>query len=393
MRKLTFLGDIMCDLLISKSFDKYWDEEASDYRFDGIFSHIKPLLEESDFVLANLETPLTEAYDRLTHKPWTFNTPRPFAQAVKDCGVDFVTTANNHCLDNGIDGLNETIDILDAIGLDHCGTQRENRSGYRVAQVGGLKISILAYTYGTNAFSNQVYLDRSNRQNVNLLQAQEGYFHSFWLKLFNGRLQRVYRLLDRMLHPDNRGAEVYERETLHFFRQHLIRKDFRRVRQEKPDVLIALLHIGGQYNRAPSKYTLKMTDWFRQKGCDIVVDNHEHVIHGMKLDDDGISAYALGNCLGSAGVLERPYDRRAEYSIALHVYIDDGTRKIERISFSVLKSRINAEGRMEVWEAPDLIDSGVEIDAERAIGEALQAAKDFSGLEYAKVEREFIIRA
>ncbi len=68
-------------------------------------------------------------------------------------GFDLVLTANNHSLDKGWAGVRRTLDVLDEAGLAHVGTSRTQGGGQRycrVADVGGISVAFLGYTYGTN---------------------------------------------------------------------------------------------------------------------------------------------------------------------------------------------------------------------------------------------------
>ena len=155
--KITVLGDIMIDNETAKTLGNYVKEEK--FCFDSMFSGVKHLLSKSDYVFANLETPISYDNSDLTSIQWQFCSPREFAEAVKSAGVDFVSTANNHCLDRGIKGIINTISVLDEIGLSHTGTYKTNSSkSLSVIDIKGIKIGCLAYTYGTNAVTNHNYL-------------------------------------------------------------------------------------------------------------------------------------------------------------------------------------------------------------------------------------------
>ena len=90
--------------------------------FRPVFAPLRDYLAASDYVVAHLETPISPDDTDLTHERWCFNSPRAFAEALQWAGVDFVTTANNHCLDRGTAGIAATIGALDDIGLPHTGT-------------------------------------------------------------------------------------------------------------------------------------------------------------------------------------------------------------------------------------------------------------------------------
>lgn len=392
MMKLTFLGDIMCDYTMTRGLEKYRDRLSGTFDFSTVFAHIRPMLESSDYVFSNLETPISANDDNLTGKKWNFNSPIEFAKAVKECGVDFVSTANNHCLDRGLDGLVSTINSLDAVGLAHCGTQTKRGNEYTIVNVGGLRIGVLAYTYGTNAFSNNCYLPKKRLWAVNMLQAQEGRIKRIWRRLFGNRLEKLFAGLEKRLYPDNVGKQIYEKETFSLYRKLLIKRDLRKIKRERVDLVVTYLHIGGQYNLEPSSYTKRVTNWFLSKGCDIVIDNHEHVVHGSMISSNKIAAYALGNCVGSAGVLHGPFDRRAEYSIALHTYINEKTKRVQKVSFSILKTIIGVGDKYETWQVSDLLDRLQGEEREQLLADCLKTAKDFAGIEFKSIAPEYVIK-
>lgn len=99
-----------------------------------------------------------------------FSAPEEYAVALKDAGFDLFLHANNHCLDRRDAGLRRTLDQLDMLGVPHIGTYRnaaERAKNYPfVADVKGIKIAFLNYTYGTNGITVQGdvvvdYIDRA----------------------------------------------------------------------------------------------------------------------------------------------------------------------------------------------------------------------------------------
>ena len=109
--KLTFSGDIILD---NETISLYKVEKEK-FDFNNMFTNTKKFLSQSDFVVGNLETPITTSDEEIKYQPYTFTSPLEFAEAVKNAGFDLVTTANNHCLDNGIEGVKKTIDGLNKI--------------------------------------------------------------------------------------------------------------------------------------------------------------------------------------------------------------------------------------------------------------------------------------
>ena len=117
MKKISIIGDIMCEPSVLKSAK----QKDGSYDFSGIFSELKPRFSEADFVIANLEFPLAGKEAKYTDTFVIFNGPDEFASAVKEAGIDVVSTINNHTLDRGYDGMIRTLKVLDDIGLDHTG--------------------------------------------------------------------------------------------------------------------------------------------------------------------------------------------------------------------------------------------------------------------------------
>jgi len=100
--KITFAGDIMCDHLEILSYRT----DTGGYDFSEVFKECKDYFFSSDYVVGNLETPIAKA--GYSEKLYSFNSPVEFAEAIKANGFSMVTTANNHCLDRGVSGLEDT---------------------------------------------------------------------------------------------------------------------------------------------------------------------------------------------------------------------------------------------------------------------------------------------
>ncbi len=112
------IGDIMChnpQLIAAKKGDIY--------DFNSNYEYIMPILSSADLSIANLETTLT---DKKNYSSFPcFKSPIELVKALKNNGIDIVTTSNNHSLDGGKNGVEFTIDALDNIELKHVGTCRE----------------------------------------------------------------------------------------------------------------------------------------------------------------------------------------------------------------------------------------------------------------------------
>lgn len=163
---LAVCGDIMSHL--PQTNDAY-DAATDTYSYLPCFQYAKAWTESADYTVGNLET-------TLNGPPYSgypqFCAPDALAYNLKSIGFDLVTTANNHCMDKGYNGLSRTLDVLDQAELKHVGTYRtqaefDENHGVVVADVGGISVAFLGYTYGTNGIPVAADKDFSlNRFNV-----------------------------------------------------------------------------------------------------------------------------------------------------------------------------------------------------------------------------------
>jgi len=399
--KITFLGDVLCDNCMASDLEKYREKNSRCYNFSSLYSQaFRDLLKESDYVSANLETPISCNNENLTNRQWEFCSPIEFAKALFDAGVHYVATANNHCLDRGVSGLKDTVLALKKIGFDYSGIcpEGEKRELF-ISQTTGLKLGLLSYTYGTNAFSNKKYLSFAQRRCVDLIQEQEQItFHwDLWkryaLKRPNSFFAKIRRQLILFLFPENKDKQIYEQVSCGLYRRHLIKKDLKEIKKKHCDWIVVNLHIGGQYNKEPSIFTQRAIDFLLKNGADIVIGNHEHVIHGCnwRKEENKFLCYSLGNCIGSAGLKEPPFDRFADFSIAVHLYCNTKEKKIDKVSFSVLKVICDQNGKYQIWPACELLNEENFSESHILRQATLNAAKLFSGKVYNRVEKEFLL--
>ena len=103
MKKVTIIGDIMVEPPFMQQVEK-----DGCHDFGPSFAPLKTLLADSDYVIGNLETPLAGPESGYTHELVSFNSPDVLVEALQAIGVDAVSTANNHSLDRGYEGLART---------------------------------------------------------------------------------------------------------------------------------------------------------------------------------------------------------------------------------------------------------------------------------------------
>lgn len=245
---LTALGDVLCHNT------QYWDaldKSTNTYDFSYVFENVKEYTNKADVTIANLETSFADA--PYSNYP-TFNSPASLATALKDIGIDIITTAGNHCLDKGFKGLSETIDVLDKNEIEHLGTYKtaEDQEKLFVKDLNGAKVAFIDYTYGTNGI------------------------------------------------PVPTGKEF----CVNIIDKEKIKDEIEKAKDQKVDVIIACMHWGQEYHTTQTKEQEDLADFLFQNGVDIIIGNHPHVIEPFETKEvtmpDGTKkqcfvAYALGN--------------------------------------------------------------------------------------------------
>ncbi|MFD3781027.1 CapA family protein [Streptomyces sp. NPDC058612] len=139
---------------------------AGKYDFRPILAGVKPLVSAADLAICHHEIPYGRPGGPYTGYP-LFKAPHQLADALKDAGYDSCSTASNHTLDDGYEGLARTLDHLDRAGVPHVGSARsaEEAAAPAVLSAGGAKVAQLSYTYGTNG----IPLPRDKPWAVNLI--------------------------------------------------------------------------------------------------------------------------------------------------------------------------------------------------------------------------------
>ncbi|WP_371615264.1 CapA family protein [Streptomyces sp. NBC_00454] len=125
--------------------------EKGGYDFRKILAGVKPIVSAADLAICHHEIPYGRPGGPYTGYP-LFKAPHQLADALKDAGYDSCSTASNHTLDDGYDGLVRVLDNLDRVGVRHVGSARsaEEAKAPALLEAGGAKVAQLDYTYGTN---------------------------------------------------------------------------------------------------------------------------------------------------------------------------------------------------------------------------------------------------
>ena len=235
-----------------------------DYDYGPCLQYIAPWLQQADYAVANLETVLGGGP---YHGFPLFNSPDGLAYSLKEAGIDLLSTANNHCMDQGYDGLCRTLDVLDEAGLSHVGTWRTQEEAEEstvvVADVGGISVAFLSYTYSTNGLP--VASDKD-----------------FSVSRFN---------LDYMT-------------TVNTLDEEKVASDLEKAKALDPDLIAVMIHWGIEYRTSATAYQEEVADFLFDHGADLVLGGHPHVMEPMETREladgrTGFLCYSLGNFMSA----------------------------------------------------------------------------------------------
>lgn len=230
------------------------------YDFSGYFLHAAPLLSGADLAIVNLEANFTaNPVDAASH-----NAPASLASALAGCGVDVVQTANSYSIASGLAGLASTMETIAQAGMKTAGTSATEADfaktkGVTMVEVQGVKIALVAFTKGVGNLN----LPEGSEHCVNLLYKD---YASTYTKVDKDGIQAV---LD--------AAQA-----------------------QSPDITIALLHWGSEYDGVVSDTQEQIRKLMFAGGVDAIIGTHSHLVGELLLAEDGsFTAYSLGDLCGT----------------------------------------------------------------------------------------------
>ena len=252
--RIAAIGDVMCH---RPQLEAAYETDCECYRFDPVFAPVRKYLENAHLSIANLETTLPGKPHLYRGYPF-FGSPDALAKALYRGGIDLLTLANNHSMDNGAAGLLRTLKTVRKIGFYSLGTysSQEDWKARRVLVIrkNGFRLAFLNYSKDTNGLAIPKGLK------VNLMRKKE------------------------------------------------IAADLKAAHELRPDAIIVLYHFGDEYRLWPSARQEAYAHYAFRHGADVVLGTHPHVVQPYKIVQvkdiygrrrKALIAYSLGNFVSS----------------------------------------------------------------------------------------------
>ena len=280
---------------------------ASGYDYTRPFLDVAHLLAEADLTMLNFN-------GNISGEPYgtsTVSAPSQILDALRNMGVDIVQTANCASVHNGLIGLKSTLTSIRQAGLTPIGSYATPQDysadkGYTICDVQGIKVAVVAFSKGVGGMG----MPAGNEDCVNLLYTD---YASYYQDINKERIDSILKA----------------------------------AAAEKPDITIAMLHWGSEFNDVISESQQDIAALMLKRGVDVIIGNHPHMVQKIEFDESAgtLVAYSLGDFYGDAS-RDGTY-----YSIILDLEITKdpelGTTKVTNFSYTpifTVKESESADG-------------------------------------------------
>lgn len=267
---LAFVGD----LLVNEYVSGITEREGYDYLYRQALLY----LSMPDLTAGNLEYPVTEREEPVTGTPYVFKGAPETLPSMRDAGFDVLSLANNHALDQGVEGMLDTMKHLDEAGIAHMGAGRNDKEAFApvIKEARGIKVAYVG-------------------------------------------ISRVIPFVEWKADKNVAGvAETYETT-----------RAVKAIAEAKKqaDIVVVMVHWGKERTDMPEPY---QTDFGRQyidAGADLVIGSHPHVLQGFETYKGKWIAYSLGNFIftsypkekaGETGVLDALCTKDGDCELTFH---------------------------------------------------------------------------
>ncbi len=334
------------------------------YDYVPFFGILKDFIASADYSVCSLVTTFAEGANYTAYP--LFKSPTDLAASIAQVGFNLVNTATSHCVDSFKDGIDYTLDTLDAAGLSHVGTYRtqeeRDASGNRyMADINGINVAFLAYTCDTNSVP----------------VAGFEYAASICALDYLGG-----------------GTKIdYD----------LMQADISSAREAGADIVFVFMSWGTEFATEPNEQQVEIADFLFENGADIIIGGHCRVPQRMELrtvkdaegnERTGFICYSLGNMLSCQN--DEYTDISALVNIQLTKDTDTGEVWISDVSYKPIYMAdlydygINDYGwhyrMVDLHAAINSYESGtpwefITDEVYRDMADALEAVHEFFGAE------------
>lgn len=292
--KMSAVGDILCS---QEMLDDAYNANTNSYDFSHMFNKISGYINEADIVMGTMETGIIKG------KYNSENAPIEFAEAVKNSGVNMVTIAHNHSLDNGVDGLSETRKNLEKLKYNVIGDKIEESNSVYIRKIKNTKIAFLTYT---------CFLDNEDEKSKD------------------------------------------ELNCINLYSEEQVKSDIEYAKENEAEYICVMIHWGDAISEKVNEEQKSIADFLVKNGANLILGSHPSVVQPMEIrkNDNGDNvfiAYSIGTYISTLSA----EDARTELvlNIELRKSGKDGKVYLNRVDYTpiyLVDNGAEAENRFEL---------------------------------------------
>lgn len=288
-------GDIMLGRLVGKSI-----KHSKDYYHP--WGNLLPLLLSTDFNIANLETTLTRSTDKVS-KMFNFKSDPKNIQALLEANILFVNLANNHILDFGIRGLNDTLKTLDKKSILHAGAGQNLIQAQKPAYI---TKDNLTFAFISATDNEPSWIATQSKPGINFIDFNENSAESLATQI----------------------------------------KDLKK----SVNFVIVSLHWGPNWDVRPKVAFQKFAHRILDAGADLIHGHSPHIFQGIEIYNDKLIIYSAGDFLDDYAVDRELHNDQS--FLFLTTFDNQGLKELRLIPVKISDLQVN---KAPYYEAQKMI--------------------------------------
>jgi poly-gamma-glutamate capsule biosynthesis protein CapA/YwtB (metallophosphatase superfamily) len=278
---LMFGGDVMLSRTVNRKSKAY-----NDYTWP--MKKIASTTAVADLFIINLESPFTIGGNyNVPTGSFSFNADPKSLEALIISGVDIVSLANNHTINQGKKGIEDTIKLLTENKIAFAGAGLNETQAHQPAIVekNGLTFGFLGYAYPND---------------------------------YSVATESTYGIADMDINKMTTDVKKLKAEV---------------------DIVIIMMHAGYEYVNRPNQQQITFAKSAIDAGADIIIGHHPHWVQNIEIYKDKPILYSLGNL-----VFDQMWSKETqEGALAEIVFVDQ-----EINSIKILPTIIKDYGQVEL---------------------------------------------
>ena len=296
--QMSAVGDILCSQAM---LDDAFNEQANSYNFSHMFNRVSGYINKADIIMGTMETGIIDN-DKYNDQ----NAPIEFAKAVKNSGVNLVTIAHNHSLDNSASGIQETKNNLEELGFSVVGDKLENSNAVLIKEVKKSKIAFLTYT---------CFLD------------------------------------------DESQKTEKEKNCINMYSEEQAKSDIEYAKENGAEYICVLIHWGDAISETVNTHQKKIADFLVDNDVDMILGAHPSIVQPMEIrqnaDGDNVFiAYSIGTYVSTLSSEE------ARTELVLNIELrksgKDGKIYLNKVDYTPIYMLDNGENAANRFELIDM---------------------------------------